>query len=340
MDKAYQCPEGTFGSCLKEELASYVQYKVNISGCKANSFIPKLRQFDNYCMTIPHADVCLERKTIMGFLQLRAGESKTNRFNRASILKGFLEYMLNIQEKEGVYLFKIRPKSLCSYIPYIFQQDEILLLLNASEEYRRQNIPSRALNLPNSMQCIITMLYCTGMRISETLDLEIKDVDLEHMLIHINHAKNDNCRIVTISNSLGVAIKKYLERSQFCQTTSPFFFQSGSDLHKGHISIKTAYSYFRRYLKMAGIEHRGRGYGPRLHDFRATFAVHSLQKLSKMKGDINSYLSFLSTYLGHKCFHNTQRYWWLTKEMYQDVLLQMEEYAMPEIDTGSGGGAV
>jgi integrase len=338
MNESYQCYEGIFQSPLKEMLTFYVQYKESISGCKIDSFIPKLRQFDRHCVALPYIDVCLEREAIMGFLQLREGESRTNQYNRATILKGFLEYMSYVQGREGVYLFKLRHRPPYGYAPHIFQHEEVLLLLNAAEEYRKKNAPPRAPNLPNSMQCIISMLYCTGMRISETLDLTDKDVDLDHMLIYINHAKNDNCRVVTISSSLGEAIKKYLIYSRFCHEKGPFFFQSGTDLHKGRISIKTAYSYFRRYLEMAGIEHRGRGRGPRLHDLRATFAVHSLQKLSKMEGDINARLSILSTYLGHKSIHCTQRYWWLTKELYKDVLMQMEGYVPLKTDASTGGG--
>ena len=340
MYEGYQSYEGNFASPLKRLLASYVQYKVDICGCKANSFIPKLRQFDRYCVNMPHTDACLGRAAITGFLQLGEGENKANRYNRAIVLKGFLKYMSDIQEKEGVYLFGTRFKAPFGYVPYIFQRCEALLLLKAADEYREQHVPPNAPNFPNSMQCIIAMLYCTGMRISETPGLKIKDVDLDHMLIHINHAKNDNCRIVTISGSLGEAIKKYLMHSRFCHTKSPYFFQSGSDLHEGRLSIKTAYSYFRRYLEMAGIGHRRRGLGPRLHDFRATFAVHSLQKLSKMKGDVNARLSALSAYLGHKSIQNTQRYWWLTKELYEDTLMQMEGYVFPETSPGPGGGSI
>lgn len=291
MDNVYQCPDGSFKSPLKEELASYIQYKVNVNRCKADSFLPKLKQFDRHCIDEDNEGSCLKREAIMGFLQLRNGESRNNLFSRAYVLHGFLDHMSVVRKREGIYQLELPQERHAAYMPYIFSHNEIRSILNAAEEYREHNIPARSPNIPNSMQCILTVLYCTGMRISETLSLEKKDVDLDSMLIHINHAKNDNCRIVTISVSLGKALHAYLGRSHIGYTESPFFFFSGSELHNGHISVKTAYSYFRRYLEISGIEHRGRGHGPRLHDLRGTFAVHSLQKLSEMSGDVNAYLA-------------------------------------------------
>lgn len=341
MNNVYQCPAGLFKSPLKDELASYVQYKVNINGHKADSFIPKLRQFDCHCIDIEKKRDCLERAAVMGFLQLRKGESNNSLSARANALQGFLRYASTVLEMEAGYQIKLPKWIHSSYMPYIFSHKEIRTILNMAEEYRIRHIPACAPNLPNSMQCIITVLYCTGMRISETLNLEMEDIDLKNRVIHINHAKNDNCRTVTISGTLADALQTYLWRSRLYHMGNRLFFFSGSCLHSGHISIKTAYSYFRRYLEMSGIEHKGRGHGPRMHDFRATFAVHSLQKLTQRPGDVNSHLAVLSTYMGHKSIYYTQDYLWMTAELYQGTLLKMEGYYPVDIhDLDSEDGEV
>lgn len=293
--KRYQRPADAFFSPLKEHLAAYVDYKVNINGCRADTFLLKLRQFDKHCVAALKVDDCLTREAIMGYLTLREGESRSNLYCRAVNLRGFLEYMSRIQKAETVYLLKTPCKRNGTYVPYIFSRREVSDILDAAEEYRKMKAPPRSPNLPNAMLCIIALLYCTGMRISEILDLAVDDVNLKSQTIQVNHAKNDNRRIVTITETLKESIERY-SRHSTSQVESPFFFYSGSELHKGHISIKTAYAYFRRYLEMAGIAHQGRGKGPRMHDFRATFAVHSLQMLSKMPGDIQSHLAVLSTY--------------------------------------------
>ncbi len=323
MNKAYSCPDGVFKSFLKEELASYVEFKVNIGKCSPASYLPKLKQFDRYCQQALSA--APDRELIMGFLSLRPGERNTNLYTRTVILCGFLDYMSEVLGKSNVYkpLWKVKKGN---YVPYVFSKDEICRLLEAAIKYRTSASSASTSVLPYCMPCIFTMLYCTGMRISEVLALRVSDVDLENRIIRINCAKNNNRRIVTISCSLMKSIRKYMAYSTHFPEKQTYFFHSGSQLHDGQVSIKTAYTYFRRYLAMAGIPHKGRGYGPRLHDIRVTFAVHSLEKLSHLQQDTNALLPVLSSYMGHKSICCTQQYLWLTKELSEDVIFQMGKY--------------
>ena len=50
--------------------------------------------------------------------------------------------------------------------------------------------------------------------------------------------------------------------------------------------------------------------GPRLHDFRHRFAVHTLLRWYRNGEDPKRRLPILSTYLGHA--HVTDTYWYLT----------------------------
>lgn len=221
-------------------------------------------------------------------------------------------------------------------MPYVFDREEIRQILEAAVKYRDNVLPGRESALPLCMPCIIAMLYCTGMRISEVVNLRVGDVDLDGRTIQINHAKNDSHRIVTISESLLGNILQYREHSARLPGQQIYFFDSGSELHQGRVSIKAAYSYFRRYLKMAGIPHKGRGYGPRLHDIRVTFAVHSLQKLFILPEGTNALLPVLSAYMGHKSICCTQQYLWLTKELGEDAAARMEKYVQLKRQTEGG----
>jgi len=164
------------------------------------------------------------------------------------------------------------------------------------------------------------------MRVSEISSLKVKDVDLEQGIIHINYAKNDNKRIVTISHSLDGACRNYLKKSESYHISGIYFFDSGSSYNEGKVSSSRIYTYFRRFLENAGIEHKGLGFGPRLHDIRVTFAVHSLQQLAKLEGDINTHIMSLSVFMGHQSIYGTQEYLWLTGELFQDILEKMESY--------------
>lgn len=60
----------------------------------------------------------------------------------------------------------------------------------------------------------------------------------------------------------------------------------------GRVTRSCIYSYYRRFLSLAGISHNGTGFEPRLHDLRVTFAVHSLKRLTEENDDVNACLYY------------------------------------------------
>ncbi|MCP4592683.1 MAG: tyrosine-type recombinase/integrase, partial [bacterium] len=63
--------------------------------------------------------------------------------------------------------------------------DEVCALIRACSSRAPTGIRNRA---------IITILYRSGLRISEALDLAPKDIDLRNGAIRVLHGKGDNAR--------------------------------------------------------------------------------------------------------------------------------------------------
>ena len=76
------------------------------------------------------------------------------------------------------------------------------------------------------------------------------------------------------------------------------------------------YDIHRLILKQAGIPYIGSGYGPRIHDWRHTFAVKAFKQMIDQGLDMYVALPILSTYLGHKTIYATERYVRLTMDLY------------------------
>ncbi len=96
----------------------------------------------------------------------------------------------------------------------------------------------------------------------------------------------------------------------------------------------TVYKMYRKLLWTAKISHGGRGKGPRLHDFRHTFCVHTLVKQVKNGVDLYVTLPILSVYLGHNSVRATQRYVRLTAEEYPELIEKISRtcaYVIPEV---------
>ena len=70
--------------------------------------------------------------------------------------------------------------------------------------------------------------------------------------------------------------------------------------------------------------YRGKGKGPRLHDLRHTFCVHSLQKLTAHGEDPYAVLPLLMTYMGHRSVQATSQYIHLSAESFPAILKQSE----------------
>ena len=91
---------------------------------------------------------------------------------------------------------------------------------------------------------------------------------------------------------------------------------------------------YRKLLWKAGISHGGKGKGPRLHDLRHAFCVHSLAKQVKAGVDLYVALPILSTYVGHSSVAATQRYVRLTAEAYPELIEKVSStcaHVFPEV---------
>ena len=99
------------------------------------------------------------------------------------------------------------------------------------------------------------------------------------------------------------------------KSNAPFF----PGYHGKPITNNNLNANFRKFLFQAGISYGGRGKGPRIYDFRHTFAVNCLKNLVQRGADMNTYYPILKTYMGHSFFKYTEYYLRLTKNMYPDI---------------------
>lgn len=80
-------------------------------------------------------------------------------------------------------------------------------------------------------------------------------------------------------------------------------------------------------LILAGIPHLGKGKGPRLHDFRHTFAVTSLRMFIRRDVKPRVAIVYLSRYLGHSSPEMTEYYIRLCPECIPSMQKHMDEIA-------------
>ena len=104
---------------------------------------------------------------------------------------------------------------------------------------------------------------------------------------------------------------------QHISEANGFFFVSPTGTNCRSSSV---YNWFRKVQSESGIPFQGNHNGPRVHDLRHTFAVHSLERMARTGMNLYCSLPLLSTFLGHKSLGATEQYVRLTSEMYPDLL--------------------
>ncbi len=208
-----------------------------------------------------------------------------------------------------------------AYIPYIFSERELGLMLDTVDRLCLSGISSHSdLVFP----VVFRILIGCGTRITETLRIEKKDVDLESGTLLLLNTKNGKERIIPMAGSLASRCRRYAKENQFIRgfSSSRWFFPNaeGAPYNSG-----TLYAVYRKALRLAGISHGGRGKGPRLHDLRHTFAVRVLNRWVRAGRDLTTALPHLAIYMGHEGLKGSQHYLRLTAAMFPHLIRTVEK---------------
>jgi integrase len=177
--------------------------------------------------------------------------------------------------------------------------------------------PIRHLVMPE----LLRVLYGCGLRCGEAVRLTVGDVDLNEGVLTIREGKFLRDRLTPVAPALLRRLRVYA--SAICGRTPDSSFFPGP--HGGAYSVQTVYAVFRRLLRIVGISHGGRGVGPRLHDIRATFAVHRVEAWYREGADLGVKLPILSAYMGHRSLTGTQRYLRLTMAIFPELTRHFEQ---------------
>jgi integrase len=205
------------------------------------------------------------------------------------------------------------------FIPYVFRYEEVNNILEAADRLPPdKRTPLRHLIVPE----LLRLLYCCGMRVGEVLRLRVADVDLDAGILTVRNTKFDKDRLLPLPNSLTERLRHYA--TALGEPVPDAIFFPAPD--GGPYSPVTIYGLFRRFLRECEIPHLGRGKGPRLHELRHAFAIHTLARWYREGDDLSAKLPLLATYMGHQSLVGTQRYLRLTPEIFPDIRSRLEDF--------------
>ena len=306
-------------SVFTSVIAQYIEHKRNL-GYKFQSAIWYLKQIEALTVEMKIDTLGISKELSDEWCRKKDNEAESTRYLRISILAQFSSYLNN----NGIrsYVPEL-PKNTSTFKPYVFSNVELKRIFYACDHLK---IRGQFLQYADSsMPVIIRLLYGTGIRIGEALSLRNSDVDFTQKTLFIRDNKNGQERLIQLSDSLTDTCLQYHEFKEVILGSQPddsFFFIKRNRIKCSHSAV---YENYRRVLYHANINHGGKGNGPRIHDFRHTFAVHALAKMAITGSDLYCTLPVLATYLGHKRLVSTDKYVRLTADMYPELLGKMEK---------------
>lgn len=311
-------------SSLSDYIQNYIQLKQQ-TGMKFQQQERYLQHFDTYYYQCGYDGYVLTKPMLEHFIYKKE-ERPVSHYNKEIVMRDFAVYLNDVAGNCYIPIVKtLLPR--CTYVPHIYSSEELHRFFLAVDQY-----PETPHSYRNQMDPVLfRFLYGTGARVSEALNLTLKEVDLKNGIVVICGAKNNRDRLLPVSSSLAERLSSFVaEFHIFSSDDTPFF--PGCMNGKMHrMDSSTAYSHFRDYLLMADIPHTASG--PNVHCFRHGFAVACLKRWVMEGTDLTNMLPYLAAYMGHGDFRATGYYLRLTADLYPDIISRNEAefgYVIPE----------
>lgn len=304
-------------------IKQYIEFKRSLGYAFKNNYTFKM--FDNFTIENGVATLGLTRELAEKWAQKRPNETDSNRYKRVNTIINFSVYLNHLGYNTYI------PRQIKSYsttfTPYISSHEELVAFFKSCDTIEVHTTSTMKHVLP----VVFRMIYGCGLRANEALSLKCADVNLNGKYIIIHEAKNGQDRMVPLSESL-VDICFIYQILCLNKHTKVDYFFAQKNMKK--YTVDSLYEWFRKILWKAGISHGGRGLGPRVHELRHSFSVHSLESMSRNGLDLYYSLPILSKYLGHKFLDATDKYVRLTFDMYPELLHEVDNicsYVFPEV---------
>ena len=197
---------------IKALIEDFVSTKVLDKGIASNTIIAykkDLSLFTNWCQVHKISYFEVKKKDINFYvLFLREEKLNSSSINRKlSVIKSFYDYLnqiglINLNELKTIKMLKLEKN-----LPKLLSEKEILYLIDKSEKIYIEN-PVKNISYLR-IQVILEILYSTGLRISEMLNIKINQVANIRDKLYINGKGNKQRLVIFNKNALNL-IKNWI----------------------------------------------------------------------------------------------------------------------------------
>jgi integrase/recombinase XerD len=282
-----------------ERFLNYLEHEKGLSANTLASYGIDLKDYREFLSEYSSETIeTANSATIVAYLMflLRQGRATSTVARRLAAIKGFYQFLL----REGCIVKdpseNLSAPSLERRLPKVMSLAEIERLL-------AQPDPSTPLGLRD--KAMLEVLYATGLRVTELVDLNMNDVDLLEGFVRCM-GKGSKERVVPMGEIAVLSLKAYLEQGRSELVTdleeqALFVNQEGA-----RMSRQSVWKLVKKYARQAEIR---KEVTP--HTIRHSFATHLLEHGADIRA--------VQEMLGHADISTTQIYIHVTKDRLKEV---------------------
>ena len=272
-----------------ELFLEHIKLDLNYSDKTIKSYEQDIRSFQHYLNSVGHDFANASPQLIRNFLsqELSDGKTKVTCCRRIAGLRHFYNFLVKKNVvSENPFLFVGAPKKEIRY-PEALYLEQVETLFNKNKE-REDDLKYRD-------QAIIELLYASGVRVSELVNIKLSAVDLKNRTIRV-FGKGRKERMVMFSKSCQTTLVEYLNKTNHQGNDYLFLNAQGKQLTTRGVE----------YI-MKEIQNKcGLQLGLHPHLLRHTFATHLLEGGADLR--------VIQELLGHESINTTQVYTHITEE--------------------------
>ncbi len=298
-----------FESSLANEIADFIRFKRS-QGYDYKVEATVIKRFDNFLCSEEYSSDILSQDIIDKYLLTKTHLKPATKANNTTVVKLFSQYLNMFKTKSWVCHYTIRVPQQMHY--YIYTKSDIKLILTTIS-----NVTTCRTIIPNCITFLIGLLYCTGLRINEALQLQLDDIDFDNQILFVKKGKFRKSRYIALDSTVLVQMKKWLKRRDeyVSELSKNRLFINSNGKKIGDDAVR---EFFNKiiYKTQIGKDAKTK---PRLHDFRHTYACNCINKWREHGDDVNIKLPILSTAMGHVNIQSTQIYLHVTTANLRDA---------------------
>lgn len=280
--------------CL-ELFKKYLETTKKCSKNTLDAYLRDVNQFISYCSQ--NGAKSIERVNenyIIKYIEYLTfiGKSDATKTRIVASLHSYFNFLLSQGVIDTDPTKDIKGPKTTRKIPDVLDSKEIMLLLSQPDGNDYKSIRDKAM---------LELLYATGIKVSELIELSINDINLQIGIIHMHNSKHE--RIVPVYP----AANKHL--TEYCSIARPALVQNSDEEHlftnmNGQpMSRQGFWKIIKYYADKAGIK---KDITP--HTLRHSFAAHLLENGAQLKD--------IKDMLGHSDISSTQIYAQMLKSKY------------------------